>query len=79
MQSAFHNHRLWLKLAMPFAVGEKVQYWCDTHSRWVDGTVRTVHDNGGLDIVGVDGEVVEDPLRVESLAPRVAPLEFAIC
>ena len=34
----------------PFAVGQTVQYWSDTHSRWIYGTVRTVHDNGVLDL-----------------------------
>ena len=27
-----------------------MQYWSDTHSRWIYGTVRTVHDNGVLDL-----------------------------
>lgn len=52
----------------PFAVGQTVQYWSDTHSRWIYGTVRTVHDNGVLDL---DEKHGLDPSEVAVRVPDV--------
>jgi hypothetical protein len=45
-----------------------VQYWSDTHSRWIYGTVRTVHDNGVLDL---DEKHGLDPSQVAVRVPDV--------